>query len=71
MNRKKKSERRKQMKGNRLVVVVMGVSILWLSACSGLATSSRQKISEGDQALIEARESNATVNAPVELKTAD
>ena len=63
------------MKGKRIIlslfVVVMALSILWLSGCSGLAASSRQKISEGDKALIEAMESNATVNAPVELKAAE
>jgi hypothetical protein len=63
------------MKGKRsihgLFVVVMALSILWLSGCSGLAASSRQKISEGDKALIGAKESNATVNAPVELKAAE
>ena len=56
---------------HKLFVVVLGLSILWLSGCSGLAASSRQKISEGDKALIEAREGNATVNAPVELKAAE
>jgi hypothetical protein len=63
------------MKGKRdmlrLFVVVMALSILWLSGCSGFAASSRQKISEGDKALIGAKESNATVNAPVELKAAE
>jgi hypothetical protein len=49
----------------------MGLSILWLSGCSGFAASSRQKISEGDKALTEAKGSNATVNAPVELKAAE
>lgn len=62
------------MKGKRIIlsllVVVMALSILWLSGCSGLSASSRQKISEGDKALIGAKESNATVNAPVELKAA-
>ena len=55
----------------KLFVVVMGLSILWLSGCSGLAASSRQKISEGDKALMEAKGSNAAVNAPVELKAAE
>jgi uncharacterized lipoprotein len=63
------------MKGKRIIlslfVVVMALSILWLSGCSGLSASSRQKISEGDKALIEAKGSNATVNAPVELKAAE
>jgi Domain of unknown function (DUF4398) len=64
-----------QMKGKRsihgLLVVVMGLSILWLSGCSGLAASSREKISDGDKALVGAKESNASVNAPVELKAAE
>jgi hypothetical protein len=63
------------MKGKRgigkLFVVVMGLSMLWLSGCSGLAASSREKISEGDKALTEAKGSNASVNAPVELKAAE
>lgn len=63
------------MKGKRsvaaLFVVVMGLSILWLSGCSGFATSSRKNISEADKALREAKESNATVNAPAELKAAE
>ena len=63
------------MKGKRsiqgLFVVVMGLSILWLSGCSGFAASSRQKISEGDRALAGAKEGNASVNAPVELKAAE
>jgi hypothetical protein len=72
---KKYFGRRNQMKGKRIIlrlfVVVMALSILWLSGCSGLSASSRQKISEGDKALIEAKGSNATVNAPVELKAAE
>jgi len=56
---------------HKLFVVVLGLSILWLSGCSGFAASSRQKISEGDKALMEAKGSNATVNAPVELKAAE
>ncbi len=56
---------------HKLFAVGMGFSILWLSGCSGLAASSRQKISEGDQALMEAKGSNATINAPVELKAAE
>jgi hypothetical protein len=56
---------------HRFVVVVMGLSVLWLSGCSGFAASSRQKISEGDKALIAAKEGNASVNAPTELKAAE
>jgi len=63
------------MKGRRsihgLLVVVMSLCILWLAGCSGLAASSQQKISEGDQALLGAKESNVTTNAPIELKAAE
>jgi hypothetical protein len=56
---------------HKLFVVVLGLGILWLCGCSGFAASSRQKISEGDKALTEAKGSNATANAPVELKAAE
>lgn len=62
-------KRKRSVRG--LFVVIMGLSILWLSGCSGFTASSRQKISEGDKALIAAKESNAAVNAPVELKAAE
>jgi len=54
-----------------LFVVVMALTILGLSGCSGLATLSRDNISEGDKAMLEAKESNASLNAPVELKAAE
>jgi hypothetical protein len=53
-----------------LFVVVMALTILGLSGCSGLATLSRDNISGGDKAMLEAKESNASLNAPVELKAA-
>jgi len=56
---------------HKLFVVVLGLSILWLSGCSGFDAFSRQRISEGDKALNEARESNASLNAPAELKAAE
>jgi chromosome segregation ATPase len=56
---------------HRLAIAVLGLSILWLSGCSGFAASSRQKISDGDKALIGAKEGNASVNAPAELKAAE
>ncbi len=62
----------KREKGiHKLLAVVMGLSILWLSGCSGLKESSQQKISEGDKAFMEAKESNASVNAPAELRAAE
>ena len=54
-----------------LFVVVMALTILGLSGCSGLASLSRDNISEGDKAMLEAKESNASLNAPVELKAAE
>jgi len=54
-----------------LFVVVMALTILGLSGCSGLAALSRDNISEGDKAMLEAKESNASLNAPVELKAAE
>ena len=56
---------------HKLFIGVMCLSILWLSGCGGLDALSRQKISDGDKALSEAKESNATVNAPAELKAAE
>ena len=53
-----------------LFVVVMALTILGLSGCSGLASLSRDNISEGDKVMLEAKESNASLNAPVELKAA-
>jgi hypothetical protein len=49
----------------------MALTILGLSGCSGLASLSRDNISEGDKAMLEAKESNASLNAPVELKAAE
>lgn len=76
MNRKKKSERRNSMKGRKnmlgLFVVTMVLSILLLGGCGGgFSALPKEKISESDKALIEAKGSNATVNAPVELKAAE
>jgi len=66
------SGRRNQMKEKQgLFVVVMALTILGLSGCSGLASLSRDNISEGDKAMLEAKESNASLNAPVELKAAE
>ena len=54
-----------------LFVVVLALTILGLSGCSGLAALSRDNISEGYKAMLEAKESNASLNAPVELKAAE
>ncbi len=64
------------MKGNRsiqgLSVVVFALSILWLNGCGGgFAALPKEKISEGDKAISEAKESNASLNAPAEMKAAE
>jgi predicted S18 family serine protease len=55
----------------RLFVVVIALSILSLNGCGGFAALPKEKISEGDKAMREAKESNASLNAPVELKAAE
>ena len=64
------------MKGKRsfqgLFVVVIALSILWLDGCGGgFAALPKEKISDGDKALSEAKESNASLNAPAELKASE
>ncbi len=63
------------MKGNRsiqgLSVVVVALGILWLNGCGGFAALPAEKISESEKAMREAKESNASINAPVELKAAE
>jgi hypothetical protein len=63
------------MKENRklqqLFVGVAALGLLLMSGCTTFATLPREKISQGDKALMEAKESNASLNAPVELKAAE
>lgn len=63
------------MKENRklqqLFVGVAALGLLLMAGCTTFATLPREKISQGDKALTEARESNASVNAPVEFKAAE
>jgi len=63
------------MEGKRgirgLFVTVIALSALWLSGCGGFAALPKEKISDGDKAIREARESNASLSAPVELKAAE
>ncbi len=57
----------------KLQLLFVGVTVfglLFTSGCATYATLPRERISEGDKALNEARESNASLNAPVELKAA-
>jgi hypothetical protein len=49
--------------------VVFGLMIM--SGCTTFATLPREKISEADKGILEARGSNAAVHAPLELKTAE
>src|SRR5512136_1888325 len=73
--RKNISKRRNQMKGKKgiqvLFVVVIALTVVGLSGCGGFAALPREKISEGDKAMREAKESNASLNAPAELKVAE
>ena len=60
-----------RMKTEGLFVVVIALCILLTGGCAGYSTLPREKISEGDKALLEAKQSNASLNAPVELKAAE
>jgi hypothetical protein len=52
--------------------IIFGVFWLFVSGCAGAySTLPRKKISEGDRAVLQAKESNASLNAPVELKAAE
>ncbi len=63
------------MKENRklqqLFAGVSALGLLLMSGCTTFATVPREKISQGDKALTEAEESNASLNAPVEFKAAE
>jgi hypothetical protein len=56
---------------HQFFIILTGLGLMVVSSCSTYATLSREKISEGDKAIREARESNANLNAPVELKAAE
>jgi len=64
------------MKGKRSLqgffIVLTTLSILWLSGCGGgFAALPKEKISDGDKALREAKESSASLSAPAEMKAAE
>ncbi len=63
------------MKGKRSIqgffVLLTALGILGLNGCGGFAALPKEKISDADKAMREAAESNASINAPVELKTAE
>ncbi len=54
-----------------LLVVWVILGLLLTNGCVTYATLPRDKISGGEKALVEAKESNASVNAPGELKAAE
>ncbi len=54
-----------------LLVVWAVLGLLLISGCVTYATMPREKISECDKVLAEAKESNASLNAPGELKAAE
>ncbi len=54
-----------------LLVVWIILDLLLINGCVTYATLPREKISGGEKALVEAKESNASVNAPGELKAAE
>jgi hypothetical protein len=55
----------------QLFIVFIGLGLL-VSGCAGAySTLPGEKISKGDKAILEAKESNASLNAPVELKAAE
>ena len=53
-----------------LIIVLAAFSLLLLSGCAS-SMLPKEKISEGDQAILKAKESNTSVNAPIELKAAE
>ena len=64
------------MEGRRsiqaLFVVVIALTLLGLNGCGGgYGNIPSEKISAGDKAVSDAKGSNASVNAPVELKAAE
>jgi len=55
----------------QLFVGIAALGLSLMAGCTTFATLPTEKISQGDKALTEAKESNASVNAPVELKAAE
>jgi hypothetical protein len=58
-------------KEGKLLVSLGGVLALVAGGCAANGILSREKISAGEKALNEAKISNASLNAPAELKTAE
>ena len=62
---------KKNRKLKQLFVGAAALGLLLISGCTTFATLPTEKISQGDKALTEAKESNASLDAPVELKVAE
>ena len=60
-----------QKKRQRFFVFVAALGLLVVGGCASNGTLSSQKISLADKALGEAKESNASMGAPAELKAAE
>jgi len=63
------------MEGKRgiqgLFIVVIALGVIGLIGCGGYGNIPSEKISAGDKAVSEAKESNASLNAPAEMKGAE
>jgi hypothetical protein len=68
---KKEEEMSRKNRIQQLFIVFVALGLL-VSGCAGAySTLPREKISEADKAILEAKESNASLNAPIELKAAE
>jgi hypothetical protein len=50
---------------------IAALGLLLMSGCTTFSTLPKEKILQGDKALAEAKEGNASVNAPVEFRAAE
>jgi hypothetical protein len=55
----------------QMFVGIAALGLLLMSGCTTFATLPREKILLGEKALTDAKESNASLNAPVEFKAAE
>jgi cell division protein FtsB len=61
----------KKRKMQRLSVFVAAVGLLLAGGCAANGTLSTEKILQGDRAISDAKQGNASLNAPVEIKRAE
>ncbi len=61
----------KKRKMQRLSVFVAAVGLLLAGGCATHGTLSTEKILQGDMAISDAKQGNASLNAPVEIKWAE